>query len=267
MICLNLLLGWDLGYSALLIALGIWYFQKAKNRVKKWRRFLFGFGLGLAAAVLVGPIAHGAVSMFWLHMVQHIALMMAISPLLVLGGPITVALGDPKSARLIRVVAPYISFLFKPATGFAIFLAALITTHFSPLANAAMNNSTLHQVELLIFLFAGLIYYYPVMSGNPTPFHVPHPIRVASLFAMMVPETMTGFFLYASNSLLHDSPHAHLLSSSATTPLDDQRLGGALMWSMGMIIDTVWVVLAAKDWFAAERLEQVGEDSNFLLKD
>ena len=76
---------------------------------------------------------------------------------------------------------------------------------------------------------------------------------------MMVPETMTGFFLYASNSLLHDSPHAHLLSSSATTPLDDQRFGGALMWSMGMIIDTVWVVLAARDWFAAERLESERE--------
>ena len=259
MICLELTFIWDIGYLVILVGIAFWYFRRANGRVPRWRQFLFGLGLALAACVLVGPIAHGAISTFWLHMVQHIALMMAISPLLVLGGPITVALQDPKSGKLIRVVAPYISFLFKPAIGFTIFLAALITTHFSPLANAAMNNSTLHQVELLIFLFAGLIYYYPVMSGNPTPFHVPHPIRVASLFAMMVPETMTGFFLYASNSLLHDSPHAHLLSSSATTPLDDQRFGGALMWSMGMIIDTVWVVLAARDWFAAERLESERE--------
>jgi hypothetical protein len=28
---------------------------------------------------------------------------------------------------------------------------------------------------------------------------------------------------------------------------------------MGMIIDTVWVVLAARDWFAAERLESERE--------
>ena len=136
MICLELTLIWDIGYSVILVGIAFWYFRRANGRVPRWRQFLFGLGLALAACVLVGPIAHGAISTFWLHMVQHIALMMAISPLLVLGGPITVALQDPKSGKLIRVLAPYISFLFKPAIGFTIFLAALITTHFSPLANA-----------------------------------------------------------------------------------------------------------------------------------
>ncbi|MEN9915874.1 MAG: hypothetical protein RL725_549, partial [Actinomycetota bacterium] len=37
-------------------------------------------------------------------------------------------------------------------------------------------------------------------------------------------------------------------------PLRDQHIGGVLMWSMGMIIDTIWIVLAARDWFAHEKL-------------
>jgi len=34
--------------------------------------------------------------------------------------------------------------------------------------------------------------------------------------------------------------------------LKDQHNGGAIMWAMGMLIDTVWIVLAARDWFVNE---------------
>jgi cytochrome c oxidase assembly factor CtaG len=35
--------------------------------------------------------------------------------------------------------------------------------------------------------------------------------------------------------------------------LNDQRIGGSLMWSMGMIIDAGWLALTARDWFVYER--------------
>ncbi len=254
---------WDLLFGALLLATVLWYRAErpATHQVSKWRQSLFYAALALTTLVLVGPVPHIAVRIFWVHMIQHILLMMLISPLIVLGSPFKVLLNSrfPRLRSLARGVASVriIRFLFKPQVGFLIFLATLIATHFGPLANAGMLNSNVHCLELILFLLGGIIYYYPVLDGNPTPCPVSYAVRLGSLFAMMLPETMTGFFLYSGNKLLHSvhfSEHQHSGSgTSVATSLHDQHTGGALMWAMGMLIDSLWVVIAAKDWFAYEK--------------
>jgi len=250
---------WDIYFALCIVAMGIWYWLEDRSEISKIRQTLYYFALLLLTIVLVGPVAHNAINYFWVHMVQHILLMMLISPLLILGSPFKLLLNSrylvlrKNVSRVTKL--KLVRNLFRPQVGFTIFLVALIGTHFSPLANAAMNNPNIHVLELMIFLYAGLIYYYPVLEGNPSPFPVPHAVRVGSLFAMMLPETMTGFFLYSGNTLLHDvHHHMGMDMSSMIDPLRDQHIGGALMWSMGMIIDSVWIVLAARDWFAHEKL-------------
>lgn len=246
-------LGWHAGFAASLLAAGFWYARGAKAAgITRGRQTAFFAALGLAGVVLVGPLPLLAVQYFWAHMVQHILLMMLISPLAVLGSPGRVVVEVHRlPERLPRLRS--LAFLCRPVVGFAIFFTVLIATHFSPLANAGMVEANIHSLELVLFLAGGLIYYYPLFEGNPTPFPIPHPVRVASLFLMMIPETMTGFFMYASSGLLHDVRHHE--SMGAFDPLYDQQLGGALMWSLGMIIDTVWVVVAAVEFFAAEKLK------------
>jgi putative copper resistance protein D len=231
---------WDGFFALVIVSTGFAYFKKdsAAFGISRIRQVLFGFGLALAAVVLVGPIPHIATKNFTFHMVQHIALMMLIAPLLILGSPF----------RILKIDKTPIRYLLKAEVGFVIFLLVLIATHFSPLANAGMKNPNIHSLELIFFVLGGLIYYYPVMEGNPQPFQVAYSTRVLSLFAMMLPETMTGFFLYSGNRMVHSLPS----SISATQGLHEQRAGGAIMWAMGMAIDTVWIVLAAKDWFTNE---------------
>lgn len=247
---------WDLFFAATLISVALWYISErvARHSISTIRQISFLTGLTLTLILLVGPVPHAAVRIFWVHMVQHIGLMMLISPLLVLGAPVAVATSSkrPKVRAVVHTLGsnPLIRQLFKPQVGFAIFLAVLIATHFSPLANLGMTNPNAHCLELILFLLAGFIYYYSVMEGNPHPFLVPFSLRVISLFAMMLPETMVGFFLYSGNRVLHSLPR----QTSMQMGLADQRRGGAIMWAMGMLIDTVWIVLAAKDWFANEQL-------------
>lgn len=249
---------WDITFALLILSTAYWYWKSEKTGlISKFRQILFFIGIFLLTVVLVGPIPRQALIYFYVHMIQHILIMMLISPLIILGSPIKLLLSQHNSfARLIKAISKkeIIRFLFKPQVGFVIFLVALIGTHFSPLANAAMNNSNLHTLELIIFLTAGIIYYYPVMEGNPHPYFVPHYVRVGSLFAMMLPETMTGFFLYSGNTLLHTAHnHNHSNMNQMLDPLRDQHIGGALMWSMGMIIDSMWIALAARDWWAHEK--------------
>jgi len=247
---------WDIAFALTLILKGCWYFSEksARASVSPIRQFLFYLGLALAFILLVGPVPHLAIRLFYVHMIQHIGLMMLISPLIVLGSPIQVASQSkfPFIYKLVHRLGRNRVFiqLFQAPVGFAIFLAVLILTHFSPLANAGMTNPNVHSLELIIFLLGGLIYYYPVMEGNPHPIFVPYANRVISLFAMMLPETMVGFFLYSGNKVLHSLPSTTTMNMG----LRDQHKGGAIMWAMGMLIDTIWIVLAARDWFINEKL-------------
>ena len=246
---------WDIFFGLVLGGKLFWYFAERPtlHGVSKVRQFLFTLGITLALILLVGPIPHAAIHTFWIHMVQHVGLMMLISPLIVLGSPVRLAINSrfPLIRKVVSALAHNILIrqLFRPQVGFTLFLAILILTHFSPLANVGMVNSNVHSFELILFLLGGFIYYLPVMEGNPTPFHVPYSFRVGSLFAMMLPETMTGFFLYSGNKLLHDIP----MSESSMSGMNDQHRGGAIMWAMGMLIDALWIMLAARDWFNNER--------------
>jgi putative copper resistance protein D len=246
---------WDLFFATALLAKCTWYTveRPSEHGVSKVRQFSFYTGLLLATVILVGPLPHLAVRNFTAHMIQHVGLMMLIAPLIVLGSPIKVAATSrfPILRKIFLGIGRnlLVRQLFRPQVGFAIFIAVLITTHFSPLANKGMVNPNVHIFELVLFLVGGFIYYYPVLEGNPHPFHVPYFVRVLSLFAMMLPETMTGFFLYSGNSLLHDVPS----NISRTMAMSEQHAGGAIMWAMGMLIDTTWIALAAYDWFQSEK--------------
>ena len=252
---MRLSLIWDCFFALALILKSLWYFRErpSEHGISKLRQSSFYLGMFLALILLVGPVAHAAINTFWIHMVQHVGLMMLISPLIVLGSPIKVLVAsrNPKVKNLILNIGRnrLIRQLFRPEVGFVIFLGILIITHFSPLADAGMVNPNIHEFELVLFLVGGFIYYYPVMSGNPQPFNVPYAARVLSLFAMMLPETMTGFFLYSGNKLLHDVP----MNMSATTGIADQHRGGAIMWAMGMLIDAIWISMAAYDWIENEK--------------
>ena len=255
---------WDLGFTVFLAGTSFWYLleKEARSNVSRLRQILFYTALFLIFILTVGPLPRLALKDFWMHMIQHISLMMLIAPMLVLGGPITVAVNSKYSQLQVFIKNvlknPITNFLLKAPVGFAIFLTVLIGTHFSPLADAGMVNSNVHSFEIVLFLVGGFIYYYPVMEGNPQPSPVSHQLRVISLFAMMVPETMVGFFLYSGNTMMHSLPR----TISKVAGLADQHQGGSIMWAMGMLIDSVWVVIATKDWFTDEQRLAEEEDES-----
>jgi putative copper resistance protein D len=246
---------WDFVFATILFGATYLYYTENKRQrsVSRIRQFLFYTAIVFMFIILVGPLAHAAVNTFWIHMVQHISLMMLISPLIVLGSPGKLLLGStrPRLSKVVHAISHNRVFrqLFRAEVGFVIFLSILIATHFSPLADAGMMNSNMHVLELWLFIIGGVIYYYPVMEGNPQPYPTPYFKRVLSLFAMMLPETMVGFFLYSGNRLLHSLPTSMNMGSA----ISDQHKGGAIMWALGMLIDAMWIVLATRDWFENEK--------------
>jgi len=252
---------WDVFFGLVLLGKSFWYYsEKPKNHgVSLTRQIAFYSGMVLALLIFVGPIAHVSIHKFQFHMVQHISLMMLISPLIVLGSPVRVAVNSKYDSvrRIIKALGSNLQIkqLFRPEIGFVLFLVILLLTHFSPLANAGMINPTVHEFELILFILGGFIYYYPVLEGNPKPFNVPYFTRILSLFAMMLPETMVGFFLYSGNHVLHKLPN----NVSKDVGLLQQHTGGAIMWALGMLIDAGWIALSSAEWIKSEK-KLVGDE-------
>ena len=255
--------------TAIVLAAGAYvYAARAVTRrtpEHPWPRLLttsFLAAMAIAWFVLLGPIGAYDDTFFWAHMVQHLGLMMLVAPLILLGSPVLLILrvSTPRVRR--RWVVPILRSraaiaLTNPILGWLIFAGTLVGTHFSPFFEFCLEHPLVHDyVEHPIYLCAGLIYYYPLLPGNPGPRRISYGIRTLSLFSMMTPETMTGFFIYSTGYVMY--PYYTTVSRPfGPSPLKDQQWGGALMWSASMLIDAVWVTIAVKHWLQNER--QVAE--------
>ncbi len=224
------------------------------------RRYTVSFlsGMAICWIALLGPFGAYDDTFFWAHMVQHIALMMLVGPLLLLGAPVLLALRV--SSRKVRrdwlmpvLRSRAVEFLTRPVVGWVIFASVLLGTHFSGFYEYSLEHPLVHRfVEHPLYLGAALIFYYPLLSVNPGPRRVPYAIRALSLFAMMFPETMSGFFIYSSNYVMYPF-YTHVLRPFGPGPITDQQFGGALMWGGSMLIDSVWVSIAVLDWLRHEK--------------
>lgn len=213
--------------------------------------------LVIAWLVLLGPIGSYDDTFFWAHMVQHLALMMLVAPLLLLGSPVLLILRVASRRTRHRWIVPVLRSraavaLTNPIVGWLVFAGTLIGTHFSPFFEFSLEHPLVHEyVEHPLYLAAGLVFYYPLLPGNPGPRRVPYGIRTVSLFSMMLPETMVGFFIYASGYLMYPY-YATVERPFGPSPVRDQQWGGALMWSASMLIDAAWVTIAARHWLLDE---------------
>jgi putative copper resistance protein D len=251
------------GISLIVVALaylwGVRHIGRGRSGVPWPARSTASFMLGLALVwvSVLGPFGAYDDTFFWAHMVQHIVLMMVAAPFLIMGSPVLLLLRVSSKRVRQRYLVPLlrsrvVAALTNPVVSWLLFAGVLTGTHFSPFFQFALTHPPVHDyVEHSLYLGAALLFYYPLLPGNPSPHRVPHAWRALSLFLMMIPETMTGFFIYASPYLLYPY-YAHVDRPFGPSPLADQQLAGSLMWAGSMVIDAIWVCLAVLGWLHSE---------------
>lgn len=244
-----------------------WYLRmilrvNGEHLTHRWpKRFTSFFFLGilLVALVLIGPVASNATHDFRFHMVQHIVLMMIAAPLLILGAPVLLLLRSATSTTRINRIRPALrsrTFLFStnPVITWIAFAGVLVGMHFTSAMDSLMALGFIgRSAETCIYLGVAMLFYYTLLPGNPARNQLPPALRVMSLFLIMIPATMTGFFLYSAPIPLHAhfEVGANLLGED---PLAQQRTGGVLMWSTSMFVDVAWIAIAVSDWFDQEAI-------------
>lgn len=192
----------------------------------------------LTLSVTVTPIGLRALEVFTFHMIQHITLLMVVGSLLVLATPQTLR-ERLNAIRLFRL-------LTHPWLSFALYAAMMIGVHLPPIHLFIMHHSWVHYLfEVPLYIVIPYLFYFNILESNLTSRRLSTAMSVILLWLMMVPETLTGFFIYISNKSAYESMYE----------INDQRMGGTIMWSGGMIIDVIWIMLAVYHWWKSEELK------------
>ena len=225
---------WQLAPEILLplLLLAFLYFRQPRSLTTNRQQLFFYSGILSALLVIVTPIGARAMDYFSLHMIQHITLMMVTGPLLVLGTPSSF---HPTNKLFLAVTNPFFSW-------FA-YAALMIGVHLPVPHKFIMDNPWAHTyLEVGLYLLLPYFFYFNLLDRNLVGRRVTPAMAVISLFLMMVPETLTGFFIYTAPGSLYENMYS----------LNDQRQGGSFMWAGSMIIDSIWMSIAVSHWIKSE---------------
>ena len=216
-----------------------------------YRSWFFGAGLVAIAVALLSPIEAYEGQLFSVHMVQHMLLELVAAPLLLAAAPITLTLraSSPRVRRGLLVIlhSPVVKLISFPVIAWLLFAAVNWGWHFSTLYDEALEHTLLHYFQHATFLAAALLFWWPAIGADPSPWRLPFPVRLLYLFLAMPQNSFLGVALLQSSTVLY--PHyVTNLRSWGPSPLEDQQLGGMIMWVFGDMAFLVGMAVVVWLW-------------------
>jgi putative copper resistance protein D len=234
-----------------------------------YRSWLFLGGLGAVGVALLSPVEAYEGQLFSVHMVQHMLLELVAAPLLLAGAPITLALRASNTAwrrRLLSVLRSRIVHVISfPVVAWLLFAGVNWGWHFSTLYDQALENDLLHYLQHATFLGAALLFWWPVVGADPSPWRLPHPVRLLYLFLAMPQNSFLGVALMSATSVLY--PHYVTNARGwGPSPLEDQQLGGVIMWVVGDVAFLAGMAVVVVLWMRHEERRTVRLDARLAAE-
>lgn len=233
------------------LALSIWLYFRGVGEL--WRESAVGrgilhwqtcsYGLGWLALVLalVSPLHALGEVLFSAHMVQHEVLMLVAAPLLVLGRPLIAYLWalPPEWRRRVGgwSKAGWWQRLWRAGSGtfaaWAIHGVALWVWHLPALFQATLASDFVHTLQHVSFLGSALLFWWALIHGRQGV--MGYGAAVLYVFSTAMHSGLLGALLTVTTRLWYPS-YRGLTVAWGLTPLEDQQLGGLVMWVPGGIV-------------------------------
>lgn len=230
----------------------------------RWRSVAFYAALATIVAALDSPIDDLVDTLFWVHMLQHVLLMMVAAPLLVLAAPwLPIWKGLPLRARR-RLGSWYVRspgwrgvrragrWLAAPLAAWVLFDVDLCAWHVPALYEVTLHHQALHELEHLSFLLLGVLFWLQVLDSPPL-----HARLGPSSGVLYVLTAATAAWTLAVVLALASTPLYPTYAGLASRPgglsaLADQHLAAGIMWGPGSVPYAIFVFVALYRWLAAE---------------
>jgi cytochrome c oxidase assembly factor CtaG len=184
------------------------------------RRIVFGIGLACIVVPLNSPLETIATHyLLMAHLAQNAISADFAPPLLILG------LTTDARAALQRRGGAVMASITRPAVALVTWLVCWYGIHLSGVYDFLLTHALLLNVEHLVLISVGLIFWWPVLSGTEGSLEAP--AGLLYLFIAFATSAFLGLaltFLPSFYSFYQHTPRLWGLS-----PDEDQNIGGALM--------------------------------------
>jgi putative membrane protein len=213
------------------------------------------FAAGWAALViaLVSPLHALGSALFSAHMTQHEILISIAAPLLVLGRPIIPLLwAFPKEwrrsladlARLGSVRRAW-NALTTPSVAFALHAIALWAWHLPGPYQATLSSGLMHSLQHTSFIVTALLFWWTILGSSRG--ELGRGRAILYLFVTALQTSALGALLTFAPSLWYPA-YATTTTPWGLSPLDDQQLGGLIMWIPGSIAYLIAALVLFAAW-------------------
>ncbi len=201
---------------------------------------------------------------FSLHMVLHMALNMLGPLLLVLAGPITLALralpahGRSRTAGVREWISAMLAWrithvLFSPLLVFVRFVGAYYLLYFSPIFEQALRYHWAHQLMNLEFVAIGVMFYGLVIGVDPPPRPVPHVGKLGMVLAAMPFHAFFGVAVMTTDSVIAGDFYRYVDAPWMGGLLADQAVGGGIAWAAGEIPLVIVIIALVTQWAGQDK--------------
>jgi putative membrane protein len=262
---------WDWSFDpplVLVIDLAVLYWIGARRTItparkrtaQRWRSGCFYVSLAVLAIALASPIEILSEQLFWVHMIQHVLLLMVAAPLFVVACPwvrlwrclplstrrsVARGLSQGERAAPLRAISRTLG---SPGPSFLAFSVVLLAWHVPALFDATLRSTTLHAFEHTLFFLTALMFWKQVIPSPPLHTRLMAPQRVLYVVGAMVVSWALAVVLALAPHPLYDF-YAHQASRpGGISAIADQQLAAGIMWVPGSITFLIVVFVYVHRW-------------------
>lgn len=212
-------------------------------------------GVVVIAFAVVGFLGAYDRTLFWVHMVQHLLLIMVGAALLALSSPLDL-LWRATSGSAHRAVTSLLRSRFAlvaghPVTAFILYGVLVPLTHLTVFYNWAVERSAVNQLEHLLFVVVGYLFWRQIFAVDPNRFRMQPPMRALLLFLAVPVDTFVGLTLNTETKEVFPALAAQHRTWGPSL-VTDLHMGGVIMWVGGDVLMMLALIPVVVDWVGRE---------------
>ena len=209
-----------------------------------WRLAAYLGGLAVLGIALMSPIDVLGGQLFFMHMIQHVLMIMIAPPLLLIANPLPFFLWAlPTRARYAagRLLSRESAFrrglrsATAPGLVWMAFVAVYLGWHDPNLYNAALESELIHDVEHITFFGAAMLFWWPAVGAGPRLRSTSRGVRLVFLL-LSVPVNMAAGVTIAFASQPIYTYYTTVPRVWGITVMQDQMISGVIMWIPGSMM-------------------------------
>lgn len=189
-------------------------------------------------------------ALFTVHIIQHMLMAMVAPPFIALGRPIKVFLkgSNRKFRKVLSKIAHALRFLLNPIFSGMFMVGSMYALYFSALYGHTLHNEFLHALVHFHMLVTGVLFSISILGVDSIKV-APVYMRLLALFLTLPLHAFLGVAIMGSDRMI--IAHSHADRIWGPTPILDQYIGGAILWSSGDITSIIYIIVVFIEWSRA----------------